>query len=83
MSAVYFQLTKAQDQEMKTLMRKEGYSNKAEFFRFLMKFYKYHHDDHENPEMRKIAHELKKILTQLHKQGNLNDKSIKEQLTHL
>ena len=83
MSAVYFQLTKDQDQEMKSLMKKEGYSNKAEFFRFLMKFYKYYHDFQEELRFRKVTNDWKNTLIRLDKKGKLFNRSLEEQLADL
>lgn len=42
MTTVFFKVNDVQEKEMKLFMKEEGYSNKAEFFRFLLKFYKYH-----------------------------------------
>lgn len=41
MTTVFFKINDVQEKEMKHFMKEEGYSNKAEFFRFLIKFYKY------------------------------------------
>ena len=40
MTTVFFKVNDVQEKEMKQFMKAEGYSNKAEFFRFLIKFYK-------------------------------------------
>lgn len=37
------------DQEIKNLMKIEGYKSKAEFIRFVVKFYKYHHHKNDRP----------------------------------
>lgn len=42
MSSIYFNLNIIQEKELQIFMEKEGYTNKSEFFRFLLKFYKYH-----------------------------------------
>ena len=42
MAAVHFILNEAQEEELAVLMQKEGITSRAGFFRFLMKFYKYH-----------------------------------------
>ena len=41
MATVFFKITAEQEKEVLNLMKEEGYTNKAEFFRFLVKFYKY------------------------------------------
>ncbi len=41
MATVYFKITPQQEKEVKALMSGEGYTSKAEFFRFLVKYYKY------------------------------------------
>lgn len=40
MTTVFFKVNDVQEKEMKKIMTEEGYSNKAEFFRFLIKYYK-------------------------------------------
>jgi len=41
MATVFFKVTNEQDKEIRQMMNDEGYSNKSEFFRFLLKFFKY------------------------------------------
>lgn len=41
MSSIHFILNEAQEEELATLMKNEGITSRAGFFRFLMKFYKY------------------------------------------
>ena len=41
MTTVFFKINDIQENEVKQMMKEEGYTNKAEFFRFLIKFYKY------------------------------------------
>lgn len=41
MATVFFKINDTQDAEIRTLMEEEGYTSKSEFFRFLVKFYKY------------------------------------------
>ena len=78
MSAIFFKVTDIQNKEIKSLMEKEGYSNKAEFFRFLVKFFKYHKSP-ENAQLAKVSQELTAILKELNKQGKLSS-SLDEQL---
>lgn len=57
MTTVFFKVNDVQEKEMKQFMKEEGYSNKAEFFRFLIKFYKYHKTD-EQKRFDQISKEL-------------------------
>lgn len=79
MATVFFKITPKQESEIKTLMEDEGYTNKAEFFRFLVKFFKYHKSP-EEIRLEKTTQELANILKALNKQGKL-DVSIDEQLS--
>lgn len=70
MSTVFFKINNIQDQEVKTMMKEEGYTNKAEFFRFLIKFYKYQKSPAEkNFEI--ATKELANVLKKLDKKGKL------------
>lgn len=42
MKLLTFKVNEAQEKELQILMEHEGYTNKTEFFRYLMKFYKIH-----------------------------------------
>ena len=79
MTTVFFKVTDKQDTEIKSFMEDEGYTNKAEFFRFLLKFFKYHKST-EDLHLEKATKEIAIILKKLDKQGKL-DKTIDEQLT--
>lgn len=46
MSSIYFKLNETQENELQTLMAKEGFTSRAGFFRFLIKFYKFHQPSH-------------------------------------
>lgn len=70
MSTVFFKINDKQNQEVERMMESEGYSNKAEFFRFLIKFYKYH----KSP-----TDDLAAVLRKLDKKGKLG-KPLDEQL---
>ena len=63
------------------MMESEGYSNKAEFFRFLIKFYKYHKSP-EEIRFEKAANDLAAVLSKLDKKGKLG-KPLDEQLSDL
>ena len=78
MATVFFKVTNQQDVEIKTLMEQEGYTNKAEFFRFLLKFFKYHKTP-EELRLEKASKDLAAVLAKLDKQGKL-DSSLDEQL---
>lgn len=81
MTTVFFKLNDVQEKELKQFMKEEGYSNKTEFFRFLIKFYKYNRSSAEK-RYEKAADDLKKVLVELKKKGKLN-KSLEEQLNDI
>lgn len=81
MATVFFKINEIQEKEVENLMEKEGYTNKAEFFRFLIKFYKYHKSPDEI-RFEKTASELADILRKLNKKGRLQT-SLDEQLKDL
>lgn len=79
MATVFFKITAEQEKEVLNLMKQEGYTNKAEFFRFLVKFYKYQ----KSPDLirfEKAADDLTATIIKLDKQGKLTKKSLAEQL---
>jgi Arc/MetJ-type ribon-helix-helix transcriptional regulator len=78
MATVFFKINDKQDQEIKSLMEKEGYTSKAEFFRFLVKFFKYQVSSPDT-QLEKATKELAAVLDKLDKQGKLN-KNTDEQL---
>lgn len=78
MSTVFFKINEIQDGEVKKMMKEEGYTNKAEFFRFLIKFYKYNKTPAEK-NFETATQELADVLKKLDKAGKLN-KSIDDQL---
>ena len=78
MATVFFKVNNKQDSEIKELMKEEGYTSKAEFFRFLVKFFKYHKSP-EDIRLEKATKDLTAVLKKLNKQGKL-DVSIDEQL---
>ena len=78
MSAIFFKITPKQETEVKQLMEEEGYTSKSEFFRFLIKFFKYHKST-PDLKLKQNTEELAKVLKQLNKQGKLNI-SIDDQL---
>ena len=81
MATVFFKINGTQEEEVKTLMKEEGYTNKAEFFRFLVKFFKYHKSP-EEVRFEKAATALADTLRKLDKKGKLG-KSLNEQLADL
>jgi len=78
MATIFFKINNVQEREVKTFMEEEGYTNKAEFFRFLIKFYKYNKTP-EEIRFEKTTQELSEILKKLDKQGKIK-KTIDEQL---
>lgn len=77
MATVFFKINNVQENEVKSLMKEEGYTNKAEFFRFLIKFYKYHKSP-EEIRFEKNTQELTEIIAKLDKKGKF--KTLIEQL---
>lgn len=82
MTTVFFKINDVQEKEVKNFMHEEGYSNKAEFFRFLIKFYKYHKlTDQERFE--KAADELQATIKKISNSPKFKEKinkSLEEQL---
>jgi len=70
MATVFFNINETQEKEVKDLMKQEGYTNKAEFFRFLVKFFKYHKSPEEQ-RLEKASKELEEVLIKLDKQGKI------------
>jgi hypothetical protein len=78
MTTVFFKINDVQEKELKQMMNEEGYTNKAEFFRFLIKFYKYNKSPaQQNFEF--ATKELATVLKKLDKKGMLPS-SLDEQL---
>lgn len=82
MSTIFFKISDKQNSELKHLMEEEGYTSKAEFFRFLIKFYKYKKSP-EEIRFEKAADELAETIRKLDAQGKIGNKSLKEQLADL
>lgn len=80
MSTVFFKINAIQDQEVK-MMKEEGYTNKAEFFRFLIKFYKYQKSPAEKI-FESATKELTTVLKNFNKKGKL-DASLDAQLADI
>ena len=81
MATVFFKINEKQEKEVEQLMDDEGYTNKAEFFRFLVKFYKYHKSP-EEIRFEKATTDLGDVLRELSKKGKLPT-SLDEQLKNL
>lgn len=77
MATVFFKTNDTLEQEVAQLMEAEGYTSKAEFFRFLVKFFKYHRP--EEARLEKATQELANVLRKLNKKGML-DVPLKDQL---
>lgn len=80
-STVFFKISDKQDAEVKSLMNDEGYTNKAEFFRFLIKFYKYTKNAGD-VRFEKAVDQLATTLRKLDAQGKLGE-SIEDQLSDI
>lgn len=78
MTTVFFKINETQDKEISNMMEEEGYTNKAEFFRFLVKFYKYQKSPGEL-RLESAADELADVLKKLNKKGKLGS-PLEEQL---
>jgi len=70
MTTVFFKINDIQENEVKKMMEEEGYTNKAEFFRFLIKFYKYTKVPAEK-NFEKASTELGEVLKKLDKESKL------------
>lgn len=80
MPTVFFKVTDTQEKEVKRFMKAEGYASKAEFFRFLVKFYKFKQDTPQK-EWSPIADELGVTIKKLHRQGKLKGLSFDKQFS--
>ena len=78
MSAIFFKLSPIQENELHTFMNDEGYESKAEFFRFLIKFYKYQRSAAE-VQLERNATALGELLKKLESEGKLST-PLEEQL---
>lgn len=78
MMSLLFKLNDVQEREVKQFMEEEGYTSKTEFFRFLIKFYKYHKSPLNN-RYEDLTDALKKVIVDLDKKGKLS-KTLEEQL---
>ena len=78
MTAIFFKVSPKQELEIKELMDVEGYTSKAEFFRFLIKFFKYNRSA-EDIRLEKATSDLASVLKKLNLEGKLN-KTIDQQL---
>jgi hypothetical protein len=75
MSTVFFKISDQQAKEVQTFMDAEGYSSKAEFFRFLIKFFKYQKSPAQL-RFEKAEQELADMLIALDKRGKLKTLSL-------
>lgn len=80
MATVFFKMNSIQDNEVKNMMKLEGYTNKSEFFRFLVKFYKYRAVTPFDQDIEKASLELAESVRSYRKRVNPK-KSIEEQLS--
>lgn len=81
MATIFFKISTQQEKEMLSLMKEEGYTNKAEFFRFLLKYFKFTRSPDELA-FEKAADELTATLKKLNKAGKL-EQSLEEQLADI
>ena len=78
MTTIFFKINDVQEKEVKNFMKEEGYSNKAEFFRFLIKFYKYNKTT-EQERFEKLTDELSELVVKAAKHPKFK-RSLEEQL---
>ena len=84
MKTVYFKISDKQAKEVEALMENEGYTSKAEFFRFLLKFFKYQHEkiDLKNDSLEDAVDKLTATVTKIKEEGRLDNlPSLEEQLS--
>lgn len=81
MTTVFFKISDVQQNEIESMMESEGYTSKAEFFRFLIKYYKYNQSTAEK-RLEIASQKLADTLKKLDQKGKLN-KSLHEQLTDI
>jgi hypothetical protein len=81
MATVFFKIGEVQEKEVNKMMKEEGYTNKAEFFRFLIKFYKYNKSSAQN-NFEMVSNELAQVLKKLEQKGKFS-KSLDEQLSDI
>ena len=82
MSTVFFKISDQLNKDVESFMKKEGYNSKAEFFRFLIKFYKIKEQSLEEKNFAKAARELAEVLQELKRKGKLTQ-TLDEQLADL
>ena len=78
MSTIFFKINEIQEKEVQSLMKEEGYTSKAEFFRFLIKYYKYNKSPAQK-DFELATKELAGVLKKLNKKNKLAS-SLDEQL---
>lgn len=78
MATVFFKINERQAEEVETLMEEEGYTSKAEFFRFLIKYFKYQKTSSQS-KFEHAASELASVLRTLNTKGTVRS-SLDDQL---
>lgn len=71
MASIFFNINETQEKEVKKFMNEEGYTSKSEFFRFLIKYYKYHKTPEEK-RFEKAAENLGEVLKRLDKKSKMS-----------
>lgn len=69
MKTVFFKISDTQAKEVQTLMESEGYTSKAEFFRFLVKFFKYEKESPGSKKLRQTTAQLEETVRKLNEKG--------------
>ncbi len=85
MPAVFFQMSNEQNALLKKLMAQDGYTSKAEFFRFLLKLHEYRRMDKKEveQELERLTGSIGKILKELDKRGMIDTRPLREQMQDL
>lgn len=69
MKTVFFKISDTQAKEVQTLMESEGYTSKAEFFRFLVKFFKYEKQSKGSRSLEEAVGKLEATVKELDEKG--------------
>lgn len=74
MKTVFFKISDKQAKEVETLMKDEGYTSKAEFFRFLLKFFKYKKRGKTDKErLEEAVKKLEETVIRLDEEGHFDN----------
>ena len=84
MKTVFFKISDTQAKEVQKLMEGEGYTSKAEFFRFLIKFFKYKKEQEGRRKLEEAVADLEKTIDKLDEKGYFDNlPPLEEQLADI